>query len=149
MPDDLKDLTEYLANVLEFHEFKAEAAIVNYYKMNSTLAGHTDHSEAYLEAPLFSISFGQTAIFLIGGLSQEDSAHALYLRSGDILVMSGSSRLKYHGVPKILMDPSEPWASLTNFSINNEDWLKVKAYISDSRINLNVRQVLRPGQLNL
>ncbi|XP_011505640.1 PREDICTED: alkylated DNA repair protein alkB homolog 1 [Ceratosolen solmsi marchali] len=149
MPNDLKDLIEYLARILGFQEFKAEAAIINYYKMNSTLAGHTDHSEAYLEAPLFSISFGQAAIFLIGGLKQENSAHALFLRSGDVLVMSGNSRLKYHGVPKILIDESKPWSSMPNSSINNEDWQKVNAYISDSRINVNVRQVLKPGQLNL
>ncbi|OXU17662.1 hypothetical protein TSAR_016054 [Trichomalopsis sarcophagae] len=94
MPKDLTNLTNYFAKVLGFHQFKAEAAIINYYRMNSTLAGHTDHSEVFFEAPLFSISFGQTAIFLIGGHKQEDPAHALFLRSGDVVVMSGDSRLR-------------------------------------------------------
>ena len=153
MSKDLCDLTELLANSLGFNEFKAEAAIVNYYRMNSTLAGHTDHSEMNVEAPLFSISFGQTAIFLIGGLSQEDPTEALFLRSGDIVVMSKSSRLSYHGIPKILPADVQPWEYYQdpnpNFRINEEDWCKAKSYIREARINLNVRQVLKSGQSKL
>ena len=37
----------------------AEAAIVNFYPMDATLGGHTDHSEPNLEAPLLSISLGE------------------------------------------------------------------------------------------
>ena len=39
-------------------DFRAEAAIVNYYPMDATLSGHTDHSEHNLDAPLLSISLG-------------------------------------------------------------------------------------------
>ena len=35
--------------------FKAEAAIVNYYHLDSSLSGHTDHSEKDLARPLLSI----------------------------------------------------------------------------------------------
>lgn len=148
IPRDLKSLTNVFATALGLQEFNAEAAIINYYRMNSTLAGHTDHSEVYLEAPLFSISFGQTAIFLIGGLKQDDPAQALLLRSGDVVVMSGESRLRYHGVPKILYDDKKPWD--TNDRLKNDrDWDYAKSYVSEARINLNVRQVLRPGQLTL
>lgn len=35
--------------------FKPEAAIINYYHLDSTLSGHTDHSELDLTAPLFSL----------------------------------------------------------------------------------------------
>lgn len=149
MPEDLADLTSCFASYLGFHHFKPEAAIINYYRMNSTLAGHTDHSEVFLEAPLFSISFGQTAIFLIGGLEKEDPAHAIYLRSGDVVVMSGGSRLRYHGVPKILANESLLWKSMNSSSVNEEDWQKAQTYISEARININVRQVLKPEQLNL
>ncbi|XP_025154423.1 nucleic acid dioxygenase ALKBH1 isoform X2 [Harpegnathos saltator] len=45
MPVELLGLTSTLAKALDFRDFKAEAAIVNYYRMNSTLAGHTDQSE--------------------------------------------------------------------------------------------------------
>lgn len=53
-PSDLAGLSKYFANALGYKDFNAEAAIVNYYHMDSTLSGHTDHSEQYLEAPLFS-----------------------------------------------------------------------------------------------
>ncbi|XP_053996113.1 nucleic acid dioxygenase ALKBH1 [Hylaeus anthracinus] len=156
IPDELSSLTSFLAKILGFMDFKAEAAIINYYRMNSTLAGHTDHSEVNIKAPLFSISFGQTAIFLIGGFTKDDAAKAIFLRSGDIIVMSGESRLRYHGVPKILTDTAEPWNDKE--LINNEkryckwdynNWNKAKMYISEARINMNVRQVLKPGQTDL
>ena len=35
--------------------FRAEAAIVNYYHLDSSLSGHTDHSEKDLTQPLLSI----------------------------------------------------------------------------------------------
>ena len=50
----------------------------------------------------FSHSFGQSAVFLIGGESRAVRPQALLLQSGDVVVMSGPSRLAYHGVPKIL-----------------------------------------------
>lgn len=53
-PTDLAELTDVIAQYLGHVSFKAEAAIVNYYHMNSTLSAHTDHSEVNLEAPLFS-----------------------------------------------------------------------------------------------
>ncbi|XP_076238747.1 alpha-ketoglutarate-dependent dioxygenase AlkB [Calliopsis andreniformis] len=155
MPNELSSLTSFLARTLGFMEFKAEAAIINYYRMNSTLAGHTDHSEVNADAPLFSISFGQTAIFLIGGSTQDDPASAIFLQSGDVVVMSGNSRLKYHGVPKILPATTAPWddeditGKKKDCTWDHDDWKKARAYISEARINLNVRQVLKPGQLTL
>lgn len=47
-------------------------------------------------------SFGQTAIFLLGGKSKDEKPTALFLKSGDIVVMSKESRLCYHAVPKII-----------------------------------------------
>ncbi|XP_067205759.1 nucleic acid dioxygenase ALKBH1 isoform X2 [Linepithema humile] len=154
MPTELFGLTSILAKALGFSNFKAEAAIVNYYRMNSTLAGHTDHSEMNVTAPLFSISFGQTAIFLIGGPRQEDPTNAMFLRSGDVVIMSNSSRLRYHGVPKILPASKTPWddnreESKKNSMYNCDDWCKARTYIAEARINMNVRQVLKPGQIVL
>lgn len=155
MPTELTALTSVVAQTLGFMNFKAEAAIVNYYRMNSILNGHTDHSEINTEAPLFSISFGQSAIFLMGGLTEDDAANAMYLRSGDIVIMSGNSRLKYHGVPKILPADTTPWDDEEANDCSEcctwdeNDWNKARTYISQARININVRQVLKPGQLTL
>ena len=75
---------------------------MNYYHMDSTLSGHTDHSEKDLARPLLSLSFGQSAIFLIGGATKQTRPKALLLNSGDVVIMSRESRLAYHGVPKVL-----------------------------------------------
>lgn len=53
-PKDLADVTAVIAYNLGYDNFNSEAAIINYYLMDSTLSGHTDHSEKNLTAPLFS-----------------------------------------------------------------------------------------------
>ncbi|BFZ07639.1 hypothetical protein BsWGS_10678 [Bradybaena similaris] len=106
-PSDVACLSQYFAACLGFAQYQAEAAIVNYYHLDSTLAGHTDHSEVDHSAPLFSISFGQTAIFLLGGSTKSMKPVSVFLRSGDVCVMSGQCRLAYHAVPRILAPTSE------------------------------------------
>lgn len=56
-PDDLANLNEYFAIVLGFQNYSSEAAIINFYPLGTTLAGHTDHSEKNLNAPLFSTRY--------------------------------------------------------------------------------------------
>ena len=82
-----------IACLIGFDEFKPQAGIINYYHLNSTLSGHQDHSEENLDAPLISISFGNSAVFLIGGKTKDVKPKAIALKSGDVLIMSGESRL--------------------------------------------------------
>lgn len=93
-PDDLAFFVKGVAKVLQYENYQPEAAIVNYYPLNATLAGHVDHSE-YCNEPLFSISLGQSACFLIGGETRNIEPSALLLQSGDICIFSGKSRLRY------------------------------------------------------
>lgn len=170
-PQDLSQMTEYFSRVLEFVNFKAEAAIVNYYPIGTTLAGHTDHSEINLEAPLFSFSFGQTAIFLLGGRTKDEKPAAMFLKSGDVIVMSKESRLCYHAVPRIMGGCLKTWeleeednflehkaGKKIKLDLNMEliadcrdesFWKPFEKYLEDSRININVRQVLNHGQNKL
>lgn len=158
-PPDLSRLVQEIAKCLGFKSYEPEAAIVNFYPLNTTLAGHTDHSE-YCNEPLFSISLGQSAIFLIGGKTKEEKAYAIMLEHGDIVVMTGESRLSYHAVPKILQSDYEGLrnlklkepvvSSLDGFDkellgkINDENfWAPFSRYLSSCRININVRQVFR------
>ena len=55
MPMDVTLLTSIIADAIGWQDYKAEAAIVNYYHLKSTLAPHTDHSELNHEAPLISL----------------------------------------------------------------------------------------------
>jgi len=108
-PDDLSALSRYLASLIGYGDsYSAEAAIVNFYHLDSTLSGHTDHSEDDLEAPLLSLSFGRDAVFVIGGETLDTPPTPLYLRSGDLVVLWKEARLAYHGVPKICDETSLP-----------------------------------------
>lgn len=150
-PEELSKLISIFAHVLNFNDFISEAAIINFYHIGTTLSAHTDHSEI-CDAPLFSISFGQSAVFLIGGTSKDDDAIPILLNSGDVVVMSGESRFKYHAVPRIFESNSKPWnedqsSSSCNLNPNDlneclcqETWSQFELYLSDSRINVNVRQ---------
>jgi alkylated DNA repair protein alkB homolog 1 len=47
---------------------------------------------------MYCSSLGQAAVFLIGGLTREERATPIILRSGDVLVMSGPRcRRAFHG----------------------------------------------------
>jgi len=56
-PQDLSTTTQHIVQAVlgESCDFKAEAAIVNFYHLDSSLSGHTDHSEFDLAAPLISV----------------------------------------------------------------------------------------------
>ncbi|XP_049841742.1 nucleic acid dioxygenase ALKBH1 isoform X3 [Schistocerca gregaria] len=147
-PTDLATVCKYVCEAVGFPSFSAEAAIVNFYHLDSTLSGHTDHSEEDVTAPLLSFSFGQTAIFLLGGTTMDDEPSAVYLHSGDVAIMSGRSRLCYHGVPRIVLDTIQPW-HLELDRDSEDSWIPFEKYVMSSRINVNVRQVLRQGQKSL
>ncbi|XP_074183241.1 nucleic acid dioxygenase ALKBH1 isoform X3 [Rhinolophus sinicus] len=104
-PSDLAFLSEQIAAACGFQGFRAEAGILNYYRLDSTLGIHVDRSELDHSKPLLSFSFGQSAIFLLGGLKRDEAPTAMFMHSGDIMVMSGSSRLLNHAVPKVLPSP--------------------------------------------
>ncbi len=155
-PDDLAQLSKVvisnipgLLNNLKT-EYKAEAAIINYYNKDSTLAGHVDYSEPNMESPLISFSFGMRAIFLIGGPTKNQRPSAVKIDNGDVVIMTKSARKSYHAVPKILetnvfstfesaSSRNDKEKSDTNANSDNEYLLC--QYMSNHRINMNVRQV--------
>nr|XP_045010551.1 nucleic acid dioxygenase ALKBH1 isoform X3 [Jaculus jaculus] len=140
--------------------FRAEAGILNYYRLDSTLGIHVDRSELDHSKPLLSFSFGQSAIFLLGGLKRDEAPTAMFMHSGDIMVMSGFSRLLNHAVPRVLPHPggeglphcletSLP-AVLPKDSLiepcSVEDWQVCASYLKTARVNMTIRQVLAPDQ---
>ncbi|XP_017778190.1 PREDICTED: DNA demethylase ALKBH1 [Nicrophorus vespilloides] len=139
-PGDLNELCCSICNQLNFKKFNAEAAIINFYHLDSTLSGHTDHSEQNLEAPLLSFSFGSSAIFLLGGQTLDVKPTALMIRSGDVIIMSRDSRLSYHGVPRILEPSVVTW---------EDSYDRYSNYLKNNRINMNVRQVLNRSEKRL
>lgn len=153
-PPELHLLIAAFADVLGFENYKSEAAIINFYPIGSTLSAHTDHSEFFLTAPLFSVSFGQSAIFLIGGREKEENPSPILLNSGDVLVMSDESRLLYHAVPRVFKSNRSVWNDNQEFveytdlpqddlkeCLKSSEWQLFEDYIDCNRINVNVRQV--------
>ncbi|MEJ1269578.1 alkB homolog 1 histone H2A dioxygenase [Cricetulus griseus] len=143
-----------------FQDFRAEAGILNYYRLDSTLGIHVDRSELDHSKPLLSFSFGQSAIFLLGGLQRDEAPTAMFMHSGDIMVMSGFSRLLNHAVPRVLPHPDGEClphcletplpAVLPSNSLvepcSEEDWQVCATYLKTARVNMTVRQVLATDQ---
>ncbi|EDL81649.1 alkB, alkylation repair homolog (E. coli) (predicted), isoform CRA_a [Rattus norvegicus] len=159
-PSDLAFLSEQVATACGFQGFRAEAGILNYYRLDSTLGIHVDRSELDHSKPLLSFSFGQSAIFLLGGLKRDEAPTAMFMHSGDIMVMSGFSRLLNHAVPRVLPHPDGeclphcletplpavlPSGSLLE-PCSVEDWQVCATYLKTARVNMTVRQVLATGQ---
>ena len=85
---------------------RPDICIMNFYDQESRMGVHQDKDESResLEAgvPIVSVSIGDTARFVVGGLSRKDPMRPLMLHSGDVIVMGGPSRLRFHGVTRIL-----------------------------------------------
>lgn len=137
-PQDLADYTTRLVSELGFPNYRPEAGIVNYYQLDDTLTGHVDRSEPNMEAPLVSISFGNSAIFLLGGSNRDNPVTPIIVRNGDISILSGPCRQYYHGIPKIL---NETTIKMNEFDNNSNNFPPFMNLIRDSRININIRQV--------
>ena len=84
-----------------------EACLINYYGPTARLGLHRDQDEAAKEAPILSISLGDTALFRLGVPARKDPTLSVKLSSGDLVVLSGPARNWYHGVDRILPGTSQ------------------------------------------
>ena len=86
-----------------------DVCLINWYGGDGRMGLHQDKDEspASIEsgAPIVSLSIGDTARFLFGGVRRRDPVDALWLESGDAFVFGGASRLRYHGVSRIVTAP--------------------------------------------
>lgn len=78
-----------------------EACLVNVYDDTARLGLHRDEDEQEFGAPVVSVSLGDSCLFRLGGLERGDPTRSFRLSSGDVLVLGGPSRLRYHGVDRI------------------------------------------------
>jgi alkylated DNA repair protein (DNA oxidative demethylase) len=83
-----------------------DLCIMNFYGADAKMGVHQDKDERpetiAAGIPIVSVSLGDAGRFVIGGLSRRDPTSPVILRSGDVLVMGGPSRLRYHGITRIL-----------------------------------------------
>jgi alkylated DNA repair protein alkB family protein 1 len=122
-----------------FPDMVPQAAIINLYSPGDTLSMHRDISEE-TDRGLVSISLGCDCIFIVG-LENKSTGDIQYmvirLRSGDVLYMTGESRLAWHGVPKVI--PNTCPEFLTKCPAG--EFPSLSGWIRNKRINLNVRQM--------
>ena len=78
-----------------------DACLVNFYDVDAKMGLHQDRDEADFNAPVLSVSLGDTALFRIGGTDRRDPTRSVRLASGDVCVLAGAARLAFHGVDRI------------------------------------------------
>jgi DNA oxidative demethylase len=102
-----------------------EACLVNYYGPGARMGLHRDQDEAATDAPVLSVSLGDSAYFRCGAEERGGKTRRLKLDSGDVLAFGGPARLMYHGIDRVLSGTSSLVAG-------------------GGRINLTLRRVTRP-----
>src|SRR5262245_66504250 len=87
---------------------------------------HQYRDERDFEAPVVSLSLGDTCLFRIGGTKRGDPTRVVNLASGDAVVLGGEARLAFHGVDRIMPGTS-------------------RLLPQGGRINLTLRRVTMPA----
>ena len=111
LPDNFKRLARELAHAAGM-TIEADLCILNYYDAEGRMGLHQDkdESERSIAAglPVVSVSLGDTARFLFGGLRRKEPVETRLLESGDAFVFGGPARLRYHGVSRIVPGTAPP-----------------------------------------
>ncbi len=117
-------------NALAGYDAPPEACLINWYGPGAKLGLHVDQDEAAADAPVVSISLGDTAVFRLGGPDRKSLSRTMKLHSGDVVVLGGASRHWHHGVDRVLGGSSR--------------LLEEAGFPAGGRINLTLRRVTQP-----
>ena len=105
VPEEWVDLAGRLAAAAGFVA-RPDICLINWYGPEGRMGLHQDKDESAesLSAgvPVVSVSLGDTARFQLGGWRRRDPVESYLLESGDVFVFGGPSRLRYHGVSRIV-----------------------------------------------
>jgi DNA alkylation damage repair protein AlkB len=111
LPPSFKALADELARAAGM-SLDADLCILNFYDADGRMGLHQDKDESERSiaagVPVVSVSIGDTARFLFGGLRRRDPVESLMLQSGDGFVFGGPARLRYHGVSRIIPHSAPP-----------------------------------------
>jgi len=124
IPQRLLDLWAALVD----YPHPPQACLINYYAGVAKMGLHQDRDEEDFDAPVLSVSLGDTGIFRVGGKTRKAPTQTYELKSGDVFVLGGEDRLAYHGIDRVLPGTS--------------DLLE-----EGGRFNLTLRRVTKPEQV--
>lgn len=123
MPESVRETALKAAALAGDGLFMPESCLINFYaNERENLGIHQDSTEKNLRAPIISISLGDSGVFSVGGMGRSEPTHDIILHSGDVLVMAGESRNRFHAFKRVLYGSS-------NLLRNH------------GRLNLTIRQV--------
>ena len=78
-----------------------DSCLINFYSETAKMGLHQDRDEADFDAPVVSISLGDSALFRIGNHERGGKTESIWLDSGDVCVLTGPSRLRFHGIDRV------------------------------------------------
>ena len=78
-----------------------ESCLINFYAPDAKMGMHQDKDETDLTQPVVSISLGDQGLFRIGNTTRGGITESIWLQSGDVVVLGGEGRMKYHGIDRI------------------------------------------------
>jgi len=111
LPDEFTVLAREIAAAVGMR-LVPDLCILNYYDAEGRMGLHQDKDETERSiaagVPVVSVSLGDTARFLFGGLRRREPVEARMLESGDAFVFGGPARLRYHGVSRIIPGTAPP-----------------------------------------
>ncbi|MEM7168650.1 MAG: alpha-ketoglutarate-dependent dioxygenase AlkB [Pseudomonadota bacterium] len=84
-----------------------ECCLINRYGRKEARMGlHQDRDEKTFDAPVLSVSLGDSAVFRVGNTTRHGPTQSVRLNSGDVILLFGPGRLLFHGIDRILFGSS-------------------------------------------
>lgn len=98
----MPELTRRAWEELSDYPHPPQACLVNVYGPKARMGLHQDRDEDDFNAPVVSLSLGDTGLFRFGGTARGGPTRSIRLESGDALVFGGPSRLIFHGIDRLI-----------------------------------------------
>lgn len=137
MPPLLLEIWHHVAA----YDHPPEAALINYYTPDARMSLHQDSNELDFDAPVVSVSLGQSATFRLGGQERASPTRSFPLHAGDVMVMGGKARMCFHGVDRILKSPPPDLFETDPLPV--EDMQRLTG-LGPGRLNITLRRVNKP-----
>ena len=121
IPQSLMGLWEFVAA----YAAPPECCLVNVYDAAAKMGLHQDKDEEAKDAPVVSVSLGDSALFKVKGPTRTGpSSWQVKLNSGDVVVLAGKARDYFHGIERVYPGTSMllPEGGRINLTLRRVTW---------------------------